>query len=88
MISLVAYVAVVVPDEGFAVAIAESDVAGYVIDKTEPTFPTWDAANKRAQAKNIEINVDAKTAWDIVASSMAASRSKSMHWSPRGSEEK
>lgn len=88
MISLVAYVAVVVPDEGFAVAVAESDVAGYVIDKTEPTFPTWDAANKRAQVKNTEIGVDAKTAWDIVASAMAASRKNDSHWSPRGSEEK
>jgi len=71
-----AFTAIVDPDNGYILGIAEENVAGYspVVDKWGAPFNTYNQAKIAADAQNARLGLTPKEAWLIVASSMGAQR--------------
>jgi len=70
-----AFTAIVTP-EGYTIGLAERDVAGYQPVRDEGPFENYDAARERADKMNVDLGLDPKEAWFIVASSVGAQRKK------------
>lgn len=81
----IALTAVVVPGEGFAIGIVEENQPGFVRDKREPLFDTWEAATKRAAEMNGKLNLTQAEAFVIVGTSMhKALEEPGGKWKARG----
>ena len=66
------------------VVIVEKDEPDFVVDPAEPKFATYREADARAAQKNAGIGRSPREAWEIVSSSIRASRMSGEHWKPKG----
>lgn len=78
-----AFVPVWVRENRYAIAIVVRGVPGYAICPEEPTFELPEA-RKRVVTKNNEIGIAPADCWDVLDSSIKASRNNNTNWSRRG----
>lgn len=57
-----------VTERGFGIGQADEGIPGYT--PVEGTFPTYEAAQAKAESMNIELGLSKMDSWEIVASTM------------------
>lgn len=77
----VAWTVVATPD-GVALAVVRRGEAGYAVDTTR-TVASWADGRATATASNAAAGVTPEDAWEIIESSMVASRAAGLRWGPR-----
>lgn len=65
----VAFTVIAVPT-GFRLASVAEGIPGFAFIEDEPVFSGIDAAQSRADAWNVKLNIHPADVWDIVASAM------------------